>query len=266
MAMSKAGGPLETLAGDLARAWKAHQAVDPAAYAGRIGTFDEAYAVQAAFASMKGEKTGGWKISLTSAASQKLFGISEPLFGEEAVSQILASPATVALSRMNEPKLEAEIVFRAKEALEPELSDEALLARTLVSGGIEIPDSRFLHWFPSIEKHLFVADGAIGGAIVVGSDAVDGASLAPADLARVHVDVRRGGELAAAGDSTEVLGNPIAALRWLVDSLAKRGRRVEAGEVVSSGTFVNPMPLAPGRWEAVFTGAVSSTAALDAVD
>ncbi|PWS20851.1 2-keto-4-pentenoate hydratase, partial [Enterococcus faecium] len=42
------------------------------------------------------------------------------------------------------------------------------------------------------------------------------------------------------GQASEVLGNPLESLKWLVGKLAEQGKTLTAGQRVSSGTFVLP--------------------------
>ena len=65
------------------------------------------------------------------------------------------------------------------------------------------------------------------------------------------------GKLIKAGNSTEVLDNPIHALKWLVAALEKRGRQLKAGQVVSSGTFFVPPHLERGEYVARYTGTIT---------
>jgi len=43
-----------------------------------------------------------------------------------------------------------------------------------------------------------------------------------------------------------VLGDPRIALTWLVNEAARYGGGVEAGQFVTTGTCVIPVPIAPG--------------------
>lgn len=247
---------LHTLPQTLFAALKDNEPLEMKACEGILSDFGTAYAVQRAVAELKGEPTGGYKISLTSKTAQVLFKTNEPLFGEQVPSHILAAPATLELESMNEPLIEVELSMIPKVDLEPGLTDEELLASVTVAGGIEVPDARFKEWFPALDKYLVVADCAVGGYIIHGTP-VDGTKLTVEDLNRIHVDLFRDGELVKSGDSTEVLDNPIHALKWLVEALAKRGRKLLAGQVVSTGTFFVPPHLGKGEYVARYSGAIA---------
>lgn len=223
---------------------------------GILSDFETAYAVQRAVTELKGEPTGGYKISLTSKTTQDMFGTKEPLFGEQVKSRILSAPATLELAKMNEPLIEVELSMIPKVDLESGLSDEELLNSVTVAGGIEVPDARFKEWFPTLNKYLVVADCAVGGYIIHGTP-VDGTTLTVEKLKQIHVDLLKDGVVVKSGDSTEVLDNPIHALKWLVEALAKRGRKLLAGQVVSTGTFFVPPKLEKGEYVARYTGALT---------
>ena len=86
---------------------------------------------------------------------------------------------------------------------------------------------------------------------------VDGTKLKLEDLLKIHVDLLKDGKVIKSGDSTEVLDQPIHALKWLVEALAKRGRKLTAGQVVSTGTFFVPPKLEKGEYIARYSGAIT---------
>ena len=215
---------------------------------GILNDFKTADAVQRAVAEKKGEPTGGYKISLTSKTTQDMFGTTGPLFGEQIPSHILAAPAVLLI--------EVELSMIPKVDLEPGMSDEELLRNVTVAGGIEVPDARFKAWFPALNKYLVVADCAVGGYIIHGTTE-DGTKLKLEDHLRIHVDLLKDGKVIKSGDSTEVLDQPIHALKWLVEALAKRGRKLTAGQIVSTGTFFVPPKLEKGEYIARYSGVIT---------
>ncbi len=250
-----------SLAQKLFDAWKNNAPLNMDECADILNDFGAAYRVQERVAALKGEGTGGYKISLTSEQTQRMFGTNEPLYGENIPSHVLPSPCTLSLTDMNEPLIEVELAMTAKEDLTTGLSDEELLSRVTIAGDIEVPDARFKAWFPKLNKYLVVADCAVSGYILTG-EAIDGANLSVADLADIHVELTLDGAPLRSGDATEVLGNPINALQWLLKALARHGRELKAGTTVSTGTFFVPPKLVAGRYEATFSGALNQTVTL----
>lgn len=240
----------------LYNAFCTNKPLDMKACSGVLNDYESAYAVQRKFAELKGEPTGGYKISLTSKTTQDMFGTTEPLFGEQTKSHIFAAPCTLELDHMNEPLIEVELSMIPKVDLTSSMSDKELLENITVAGGIEVPDARFEAWFPTLNKYLVVADCAVGGCIIHGTP-VDGKTLTVAGLNAIRCELFKDGKLIKAGNSTEVLDNPIHALKWLVAALEKRGRQLKAGQVVSSGTFFVPPHLERGEYVARYTGTIT---------
>ena len=114
-----------------------------------VVTDDEtAYAVQDAVVKLKGKPTAGYKVSLTSKETQDMFDADSPLYGQQVAERFLQSPADVDLQMLNEPLLEVELTFRAKEDLQPSDTLEDLFQKVTVAGALELPDARFVDWFP----------------------------------------------------------------------------------------------------------------------
>lgn len=211
----------------LYNAFCTNKPLDMKACSGVLNDYESAYAVQRKFAELKGEPTGGYKISLTSKTTQDMFGTTEPLFGEQTKSHIFAAPCTLELEHMNEPLIEVELSMIPKVDLTSSMSDEELLENITVAGCI-------IHGTP-----------------------VDGKTLTVAGLNAIRCELFKDGKLIKAGNSTEVLDNPIHALKWLVAALEKRGRQLKAGQVVSSGTFFVPPHLERGEYIARYTGTIT---------
>lgn len=242
-----------TIAEQLYQAYQNNQPLDMADFTGVLKDETRAYQVQEKLMTLKGEAIGGYKISLTSLETQQLFHSTEPLYGAQVASRILAAPATIALSQMNEPLIEVELAFTAKADLTTGMSDRELLNAVTVAGDMEIPDARFRAWFPKLDKYLVVADCAVGGYIVKG-EAIDGTQFSVDDLNAIAVSLMLNGAEVAAGQSSEVLDNPLHALQWLVQKLAAHGKHIRQGQVISSGTFFVPPKLQAGEYVAQFSG------------
>ena len=69
---------------------------------------------------------------------------------------------------------------------------------------------------------------------------------------------------AAEGAGANALGDPRIALTWLANHLSKRGIGLKAGDIVTTGTCITPLPIAPGdRIIAAFVGLGQVTVAFD---
>lgn len=210
-----------------------------------------AYAIQQAVTANKTseglEDLKGYKISLTSKETQNLFHSETPLYGALTTSAL--SDGVIKLDSLGSPLIEIELVFIAKEDLTSDDDVHALLEKTLVAPGIEVPDSRFDDWFPKITLGQVIADSAVAGKIITGPP-LD--NIRYGQLENLAGTLTLDGKEIAAGDSSEVLDHPINAVKWLVNELAGHGLAVKKGMAISSGTFILPKPLEKGVYKASY--------------
>lgn len=253
MIMTKLNTQQEEFAQALFKAYDTNTPLKESDWQGVVTDDDTAYAVQDEVVKLKGQPTAGYKVSLTSKETQDMFDADSPLYGQQVAEKFLQSPADVALSTLNEPLLEVELAFRAKEDLLPTDSLEDLFHKVTVAGDLELPDARFVDWFPDLGKYNVMSDCAVGGLVVYGEERdADQAFASVDDAANVHAVLYKDGEKLKEGTSSEVLGNPFKSLQWLVQKLADQGKTFAKGQMVSSGTFVLPPKLTAGKWEVKF--------------
>ncbi|ASN06020.1 2-keto-4-pentenoate hydratase [Virgibacillus necropolis] len=198
-------------------------------------------------ATLKDDKLLGYKISLTSEETQALFHSTTPLYG--ALTQTSLSDGTIKLNNMQSPLIEIELMFIADEDLSTEDDFQSILQKTSIAPGLEIPDSRFTDWFPNLSFGQIIADSAVAGNVVVGAP-VQG--LTVEQLGNINAELQLDGEIIAKGSSSEVLGNPVHAINWLIDELAKNGHSIKKGMIISSGTFILPKVLQKGIYQVRF--------------
>ncbi len=243
----------ETVANQLFDAYTTHKPLTMSDFDGKLTDEDSAYRVQRRLTELKNEAVGGYKVSLTSKQTQDMFDSDSPLYGAQLTSHFEQSPVTVAADQVMDPLAEVEMLFTAKEDLSANDSLEDLMRKTKVAPAVEVPDSRFADWFPSLSKYLVMADAAVGGYVAYGTE-VDTDALFESvdDLANVHCELFHDGKKLKDGASSEVLGNPLKSLKWLVEKLESQGMPLKAGQRVSSGTFLLPESLTKGEWKATF--------------
>lgn len=212
-----------------------------------------AYRIQHEVTSRKtaqsGEELKGYKISLTSPETQNLFNSTTPLYG--ALTSSSLADGEIELEEMISPLLEIELIFILKEDLSPEDDVHAILQKTLVAPGIEVPDSRFEDWFPKITLGQVIADSAVAGKIVTGAPK---SNVSFEELQEIQGKLTFNGEEMASGDSTAVLGHPANTVKWLAEELAANGASLKKGMFVSSGTFTLPKRLEKGLYIASYDG------------
>ena len=223
-------------------------------------TMDDAYAVQAALVARKmqaGRKRIGWKIGLTSRAMQDALKIDTPDSGVLLDDMVFDNGALVPKGRFIQPRVEAEIAFVMKAPLSGGESREAVIAATeSVAPSLEILDTRILRADPATGKARIItdtiSDNAANAGIVLGAQrhAIDAF-----DLRWVGAVVTRDGVVEETGLGAGVLNDPVTSVLWLAQRMALYGQRIEAGDVVLSGSFIRPIEAPPGcRIEADFGG------------
>src|SRR5699024_7198435 len=201
------------------------------------------YSVQDAVLDLKiesGEVLSGYKISLTSEETQKLFKSDQPLYGAMTDRTILER---VSLGDFNIPLLEMELVFIVDEIVFPEDNVDDIMRKCRVAPGAEIPDGRYEDWFPNIDLYEVVSDGAVNGAVIFGEPR----KFEYDDLDDIKGTLSHNGEIIKESQSTEVLGHPAKAVKWLAEVLSGRSRNLNAGLIVCAGTYNIPVELEAGK-------------------
>ena len=73
-------------------------------------------------------------------------------------------------------------------------------------------------------------------------------------FANVHLNLYKDDKCIATGESSEVLGNPLNAIHWLIKKLHTHGKQLKKGDIISSGTFISPLKLEYGTYRAEYSG------------
>lgn len=216
---------------------------------------DSAYRVQDALIQLHLDAgdgpVAGWKVALTNPAMQEMFGVDEPAEGAIFRPLVYSSAARLDPTRYRHLGAEGEIVLQMRESLVP---DQAPFTAATVSeavggymAGIEIVDDRDAGADATIG--LLVADNAMNYGCVIGQEV----AYTPAvDLAAVSGRLTIDGQPAGEGVGENVLGGPLQVLALLGNSLARRGRSLDAGAIVMTGSLavtVWPQPGETVRWE-----------------
>ncbi len=213
----------------------------------RPQTCAEAYAIQAEWARLSEQKVVGWKIAATSLAGQKHIGVDGPLAGRLLANRVLTSGASISLKGNLMRVAEAEFAFRFGQSLPkretPYTVEEVLAAVETLHPAIEIPDSRY-HDFVRAGGLQMIADDACASWFLLG--AATAADWRAMDLVTHTVEAYKNDALAATGSGVNVLGDPRVALTWMANELSQYGEGLQAGEFVTTGTCITPLPIAAG--------------------
>ncbi len=207
----------------------------------------EAYRVQAARAALWGAPVAGWKIGATSAGGRRLLGVDGPVAGRVPADRVAPPGATIPLPQTAMGLAEIEIAFRFAADLParsgPYSAEAVSAAVATLHLAIELPETRFLQP-ATVGAAQIIADNACGGWLVLGpAVAVDWRSL---NLSGVRAVLCAGDGPEAEGVGSNVLGDPTAALVWLVNETTLHGETLVAGQFVSTGSLTAPVPVEPG--------------------
>lgn len=254
---------MSTAAEILDDAARRHRSIGPFGSALDQAPYEVQRAVVARRARRLGSERIGYKVALTSPATQAALRTDEPAIGRLLAADVLATGSTVALGSMFSPVLEAELVFRVREDLPAHASADQIAQACDVAAGLECPDSRYADWFggeyPALALGDVIADNCLTGLVVVGSTWLP---VADVDLATVRARLLVDDEEVASGTGAEVLGNPLRSMAWLSAHLAASGQALPAGTLVSAGTLTSPVVARRGSVRAVFSGGLGEASVL----
>jgi 2-keto-4-pentenoate hydratase len=207
---------------------------------------DDGYAIQKELVKLllaDGDRIVGHKVGLTAAPMQRALGIDSPDYGPVLASTLYRNGDAIPLEAFVSPKVEAEIVFVLGERLEgPGVT--VTQARTAIAGavaGMEIIDSRIVDW--RIKLADTVADLASNGAIATSSRIVP---LGDLDARLIGMALTRNGELVDTGAGAAALGDPVAVVAWLANTLGEHGVALEPGHLILTGALHAAVPMTPG--------------------
>jgi 2-keto-4-pentenoate hydratase len=231
----------------LSSSWRKGEHIDALPESCRPVSRADGYAIQEQWPEEVSDEIAGWKIAATSEAGQKHIAVSGPIAGPIFAHRVHGDGAEVSLTGIGMRVAECEVVFRLRERLAPRgrpySRDEVLAAVGAVHPGIEVPDSRFAKFEHAGEAQL-IADCACMNEMVIG--AAIAADHRLDSLARLDVRATMGTGATHSGVGANALGDPVEALMWLVNALTQQGRAIEAGQFVTTGTCVTPIPVNAG--------------------
>jgi 2-keto-4-pentenoate hydratase len=207
---------------------------------------EDAYAIQSTNITRRisaGAQIRGRKVGLTAEPMQRLLGVDEPDYGVILDDMLIEDGDAIPLSRLLQPRVEAEMAF----VMERDLAGPGVTAATALTAiagvlpAVEVVDSRVADW--RIKLVDTVADNASSGLLVLGGTLH---RVTDIDLRLIGVVVTRAGQLLDTGAGAAALGNPARCVAWLANKLASFGDTLRAGDVVLPGAVHKMVPVNPG--------------------
>jgi len=229
-------------------------------------TIEDAYRIQRCWLEARcaaGARAVGYKVGLTSVATQALFDATEPMYGRILAQGVLASGSRLRAAAFSRPRIEVELAFVLGTDL---AGSNVSLEQVLDATERIVPAFEIVGQRTTASRSLSdaIADNGAHGAIVLGSG-----GLAPrdADIASIAATLYRNREQVASGVASLVMGHPAAAVAWLARALDAAGAHLERGEIILTGTLTGAVEVMPGdAFRAEYAVASRESEALGALE
>lgn len=208
-----------------------------------------------------GEKAVGRKIGFTNRSVWEGQGITGPIWNymyAHTVHDSAAAGGKVAVAGYPEPRIEPEIVVHFARAPAPGMPEAEIMGCIdWVAHGFEIVHSVFPGW--QLKAADAVAMCGVHTALLIGRkhDVTHDRVHWMHQISEFSVVLSDGHGVTKPGAAKNVLGGPLSAIRHCLDVIAHfpGSEPIAAGEVVTTGTLTDAMPVKPGEtWSTVFAG------------
>lgn len=216
---------------------------------------DSAFKVQevnSEHAIKNGDRLVGYKLGNIAKVMQAAFGLDHPDYGFLHASSFHYEGTSLARNKFIKPFVELEPAFVLRSPLKgPNVTvADVINAIDYAIPAIEIIDSRVKNW--AIDLPDTLSDNGSTGAVILGGTP---RKLTDLTLNNTKGFLKFNGEEVMSGNTKNVLGNPLAAVAWLVNRLSEYGVEFEAGQVIMPGSCLEAVPMKKaGHWSCTFEG------------
>lgn len=200
----------------------------------------------------EGDRLVGYKLGNIAKVMQAAFGLDQPDYGHLLASIFEYEGTTLERGRFIEPFVELEPAFLLRRHLRgPNCTvADVIDAIEFALPAIEIIDSRVKDWAIGLPDTL--ADNGSTGAVILGGTPRRVTDLNLRDTRGV---LRFNDREVIAGTTRNILGNPFAAVAWLVNRLAEYDVEFQPGHIILPGSCLKAVPMKEaGRWSGTFEG------------
>jgi 2-keto-4-pentenoate hydratase len=209
----------------------------------------------------RGEQPRGYKVGFTNRGIWPLYGVDAPIWGTvwDTTLAFCDGHGELTLANTCQPRIEPEVAFglRAEPAADCDLASlfEAL---EWMAPAFEIVQSHRPDWKFQVQDTA--ADSGLHARLLVGRklpvrEVAHDAVTLERKLAAAAVVLTHAGDAIDQGRGANVLDGPLHALLHFVRELraCPGAPALQAGDVITTGTWTNAWPVAPGQtWTARF--------------
>ncbi len=212
-------------------------------------TLQEAYCAQEKYVATLVPQYGqpiGYKVGFTGKALQERFKVSEPALAILLEKMLLPDGATFSLASAYRPMIEPDMIVTVKDQGIMTATTELEVAAHLdeVRSFLELPAIPFQEG-TTLTGTTLVACNIAARAGVSGKGRKITATpefvQALADMETIFTDET--GAVLQQAPGSNLLGNPLRAVLWLIKELQARGKTLQAGQFISLGGFGKLFPL-----------------------
>jgi 2-keto-4-pentenoate hydratase len=188
----------------------------------------------------------GWKIALTSKAMQQMTGVDQPAAGAIFSKVVHASPARVDVAAYHHLGIEFEVAVRVGEDL---AAAGGPWTRASVAPKVAacIPAFELVEDgdadYKTLDAFTLIAQNTWNGGVVLGQPVTEWRGL---DLERAVTKAWVNDQPAGQGKTGDAMGHPLEAVAWLANLLNRRGRALQRGMIVMTGSSITTKFPAPG--------------------
>lgn len=215
----------------------------------------------------RGERPRGYKVGFTNRSIWPRYQVFGPIWGTvyDSTLTLCEGEGSIMLAGTCQPRLEPEAVFGLAHTPPVNATlDQLFASLEWVAPGFEIVQSHLADW--KFAAGDTVADGALHARLLVGRrvpvrEVASDALAFEQRLAGAGVRLFRDGAELERGQGANVLDGPLHALQHFVRELRACPGAPEllAGDVVTTGTWTDAWPVAPGQnWRADFDAPLSA--------
>jgi 2-keto-4-pentenoate hydratase len=212
---------------------------------------DSARTIQASFIQLLQPTLGpevGYKAALTSRPAQEKFGVHQPVMGVLLEKMLLHNGSRITTTSGIRLMAEADLLVRVKSTAinSAGTQQEFLAALSEVIPFIEIPDLVYKAG-EKLSGPALVAINAGARYGVMGSPIpITATPEWEQRLQNFQVTLHDAkGNILAEGKGSNLMGHPLAVVRWLRDNLKKQGLELKPGDLISLGSLTRLIPAEP---------------------